>query len=125
MEPLILCVNMEKGRLMRFSFLAMAWGVRVRAVDDRELGQTLAALCGLEPMRENAPSIRIKDEMMVMAFFPDGLIDQWLLAMRKSGLPPVRLKAVLTPTNRAWTCGQLHAMLSQEAAFFAKKEKRP
>ena len=126
MQPLALCVHMEKSRITRLSFLAMGLGILLREVPDADLGQPLGALCGLEPRIPSAPKIQVPEEMMVMAHFPDALMDRWLLAIRQSGLPPVRLKAALTPTNRAWHCGQLYAAISQEAAAFAKgKEAKP
>lgn len=52
--------------------------------------------------------------MLVMAFFPDELLDVLFLAMRKNGLSMPPLRAILTPTNRAWHCGRLYAELRQE-----------
>ena len=126
MQPLVLCIHMKKNRVMKLSFLAMGLGILLREVPDADLGQPLAALCGLEPRKSSAPAVQVPEEMMVMAHFPDALMDRWLLAIRQSGLTPVRLKAALTPTNRAWHCGQLYVLISQEAASFAKgKEDKP
>ena len=125
MQPLVLCVHMEKSRVMRLSFLAMALGIAVRDVPDADLGQPLAALCGLEPRNPRAPKVQVTEEMLVMAAFPDALMDRFLQSIRQSGLQPVRLKAVLTPANRGWHCGQLCAALSQEAASMAAMEKKP
>ena len=119
MQPLALCVHMEKSRVMRLSFLAMPLGIVLREVPESDWGQPIAALCGLEPRKSRAPAVQVPGEMMVMAHFPDALMDRWLLAIRQSGLAAVRLKAVLTPFNRGWHCGRLYAMLSQEAAAFA------
>ena len=123
MQPLVLCIHMEKSRVMRMSFLALGLGISLREAPDSDLGQTLGALCGLERRKSGAPKVQVPEEMMVMAYFPDALMDRWLLAIRQSGLTPVRLKAVLTPHNRAWHCGQLYATISQEAASFAKRKE--
>lgn len=121
MRPLLLCIHTEKERALRLSFLAMSLGIRVRLVKEEELGQSLAALCGLEEGGAAAPA-PVGEEMLVMAFFPDGLLDRFLAALRHSGLGPVRLKAVLTEHNRAWTCAQLYSQLSAEAAAFAARK---
>ena len=124
MEPLLLCVQLDQEKLTRLSFLALGLGIRVRPVKKEEWGQPLGALCGLLPFVQSAPGLRIPDEMLVMAGFPDGLLDAFLRAYRESGLAPVRLKAVLTDTNMRWHFGQLHAQLCQEAAFFAARGSR-
>ncbi len=111
---------MEKSRLMRLSFLAMGLGIAVREVMEGDLGQTLGVLCGLDERKAPAPKAQVTEEMLVMAHFPGPLLDRFLLALRQSGMAPVRLKAVLTPHNRGWTCGRLCAMLSREAAAMEK-----
>ena len=119
MPPLALCINMEKSRVMRLSFLALGLGITLREVPESDWGQPLGALCGLGPRKQSAPDVRVAEEMLVMASFPDALMDRWLSALRQSGMAPIRLKAVLTPHNQAWNCGQLYALLSQEAAAFS------
>ena len=51
-------------------------------------------------------------------------MDGLLKALRSSGLGPVRLKAVLTPTNRGWHCGALYTALRQEAEDYRKALKK-
>ena len=55
------------------------------------------------------------EEMLVMAFLDDTQLDLLLQALRDSGLAPIRLKAVLTPVNQNWNCGQLYTALRDEA----------
>lgn len=115
MQPLLLCVAMEQSRLMHVSFAAMSMGIRVKAVKEDQWGQTVAALCGLEPENPHPPKARVGDEMIVMAFFDSALVDRLLKSLR-DGKQSVRLKAVLTPYNQRWTCGQLYTHLREEAA---------
>ncbi|MBR3105638.1 MAG: DUF3783 domain-containing protein [Clostridia bacterium] len=119
MQPLLLCIGMEQNQLMRVSFAAMALGIRVKAVAEEEWGQTIGALCGLEPGNTNAAEVRISEPMIVMAFFDSALMDRLLKSLR-DGRQTVRLKAVLTPYNQHWTCGQLYRQLCQEAAQMGK-----
>ena len=49
-------------------------------------------------------------------------LDAFLAGWRSTGLPPVQLKAVLTPTNRSWPPALLQAQLAQEAAAFRSKK---
>lgn len=122
MTPLVLCIHLPEEQVMRLSFLAPNLGIQLQNVPPAQWGQTLGALCGLDPRREAAPSVRLKDGMMVMAFFPDGLMDRWLQTMRTSGMPPIPLKAVLTAHNRGWNCAELCAALSREAMMLQKQK---
>ena len=115
MQPTLLCMGMDPNQLMRVYFDAAALGVRVKAVGESDWGQTVGALCGLEPMNPSPQKASVDEAMIVMAFFDDALTDSMLRTLRESG-QGVRLKAVLTPTNRHWTCSQLYRQLSQEAA---------
>ena len=49
-----------------------------------------------------------------MALFPAGMAQQFLLALKRAKLPPVALKAVLTPTNSRWNPSQLYQELCRE-----------
>ena len=119
MHPLLLCVHMESAKLMRVSFAAMALGIQVKEVRKDQWGQTVGALCGLDQENPKAPTGTIKEEMLIMAFFPNNLMDAFLKELRSSGCA-VRLKAVLTSHNRAWPLSFLYQQLLAEAASFQK-----
>lgn len=123
MQPLLLLIHMEESRALRFTFAAMAQGVQVKSVSAAQTGETLAALCGLEAVK-NAPPAPVTEEMMVFAFFPDAKLSSLLAALRQTGLAPVRLRAALTPHNRVWNCAHLQKeLVCEAAAFYAGKEK--
>ena len=75
----------------------------------------------LIPAMANVPAVQVEEEMLVLAFLPEATMDKLLRALRESGLT-VRLKAVLTPTNMHWNCGQLYRELRGEAAAFAARK---
>ena len=54
------------------------------------------------------------DEMLVMCHMLSDQLDAFLRAMRECGMPPIALKAVLTPTNVTWNSLTLHDELSRE-----------
>ena len=122
MHPLMLCIHISKERALRLSFAAMSLGVRVKIVAPDQEDQTLAALCGLEQPAAKAPKAQVDGEMLVFAFMEDQLLERLLPALR-SDMAPVRLKAVLTPDNRGWTCGQLYRELKGEAEAFEKNNR--
>ena len=120
MQPLLLCIHMEPEKLTRVSMLSLSLGIKVIEVKKEDYGQTLSALCGIAEKKPNPPSCRVLGEMMVMAFFPGKLLDDFLSLLRKNGIPPIPLKAVLTEHNQAWHLGQMYLMLSQEAMMMEK-----
>jgi len=117
MKPLILLYNMNETRRSSIAMLAAYLGIRVRVVAPGEYGQTIGALCGLEGGAGGQGLWNdFSDEMLLMAFFSEALLHRFLDAFRGAGMPPVRLKAMLTETNSQWTSPQLHAELTREEA---------
>ena len=114
MQPLLLCVHMDSSRLLRVSMSALSMGIAVKEVTPDQWGQSLAALCGLEPMKDHPPAVSVSEEMIIFAHFPNDLLDRFLAEMKKAQIT-VRLKAVLTPHNRQWNPGFLCAALHMEA----------
>ena len=58
--------------------------------------------------------------MLVLAFFDDAGLNDILATLRSSSLPSVKLKAVLTETNRQWNCGRLYRELKSEQEALKK-----
>lgn len=121
MSPMILCVEMDPGKLMRVSLLASSLGIRTAEVKRDRQGMLLGALCGIDPAGKEKAG-KVPGEMLVMAHFPDALADRFLKALRESGCG-VALKAMLTPYNRFWTCERLFRELTREAAAMGGKAK--
>lgn len=114
MEPLIVCAGMDRAREMRLSLIALSLGISMRTAGPDAWGQPLGALCGLD-RRAAGKAGKPLGEMLVMAFFDDGLMNRFLAALRQNGVR-VPLKAVLTPHNRAWPLTRLYTELKTEAA---------
>ena len=114
-QPVLLMYNLSGERARAVSVAAMRLKIRVRRVSPEEYALPLAILCGLEgETEEGAPVCPFEEEMLVMALFPAGMMNAFLQAMRRAGISPVALKAVLTPTNAAWNSVRLHEELSRE-----------
>lgn len=112
-QPVLLCYNLEKEKYGKVRLAAMRFKVRVRPVGREEYACPLVALCdGKEPAQADAAG-SFQDEMLVMAYFPQVLVTQFLQALRKAGAA-IALKAVLTPTNAAWSSLTLHGELCKE-----------
>lgn len=113
-QPVLLCYNLEKEKYGKVRLVAMRFKIRMRPVSREEYGQPLAALCGGEGDAASPGAEPFQDEMLVMAYFPQTLVMQFLQALRKTGAAPAALKAVLTPANAGWSSTALHGELCKE-----------
>lgn len=114
-KPAILCFCMKPERLTRLSFLCAGLGIAVTVPSEEERALPLGAICGSLPgIPPKAPTNMLPAEMIVFAHLTDAQLDEFLTKWKQTGLAPVRLKAVLTDTNRFWTPAVLQAQLLAE-----------
>ena len=117
MEPLVLyhIPDPEKAKLI--TDLCRSLHFKTKPVTPQDSGKTVGALCGI-PAKTAAP-LALQPELPELLIF-SGLqsegLDLFLAAYRKAGIPPVALKAVVTPHNKDWTLSALAAELQQERA---------
>ena len=87
--------------------------LRMKAVEPGQYGLPLAQV--LEGSGETAGvEGEFSDPMLVFCSLTGPQLDRLLGAMKRAKLPPIPLKAVLTPTNRDWTSQQLWQELRWE-----------
>lgn len=124
-KPTVLAFNMSPESLSRLRFACARSGAAVRPVAPEEYALPLGVLCDMTPAPAEAPApcAAFSDEMLVMAFFTNQQVNRLLASMKQLRLRPVALKAVLTPTNAAWDCAQLHGELMKEREAFAQHRK--
>ena len=113
--PTILLYEIDPQKESRLKLLCLALKIKVRQVKKEEYQETLAALCGMEPLPGGLYSgSELGEEMLVMANFPTRLLEAFLQKYRRKKLAPIALKAVLTETNLRWDSLQLHEELKRE-----------
>ena len=117
MQPVLLGICLDRGKEMRLSMIAMSLGIRFRPVAESEYGLPVGALAGDQVPAGKLQTLPVDGEMIVMAHMTEKQTDALLDAIRTSGMQPIRLKAVLTPTNRFWSCGRLYQELRKEYFF--------
>ena len=92
-------------------------GIRPLDVAPTELHHSLGALLGL-PGFDREPGLWLgrgfDEEMLVMFVLQGTMLRDFLAFFREEGLPPVALKAMITPTNVNWTSLALHEALKEE-----------
>ena len=114
MSPTILVFNIPADKLSKLRFTCMRLGIQVRPVEPADYGQTIGALCGMADRTDSpAPEETFTEDMLVMNGFNQQLANR-LLAALKQGRLPIRLKAVVTPTNALWNPVELYKELTAE-----------
>ncbi len=124
-QPVLLCYNLSEDSYRKLRLIAMRLKIRVRVVRPWELKQTLAWLVqSTASLPEDTPDAgAFSEEMLVMAHFPTGMGNAFLQLARRGGVPPIPLKAVLTPTNSEWDSLTLHAEISKERDALSQGRK--
>ena len=116
MRPTILTFNLSEARISKLRFLCMKLGLTVRPVPTEDFCQPLSALCGLSDPAQAAAAEPFSKEMLVFCHMDNAQVNRFLQTATQMRFAPVALKAILTPTNAAWTPAQLCQELKQERA---------
>ena len=104
----------QREKSIRIKLSSM--NIVVRVVSTAEQIQTLGRLSGMPNCSTSAAAhaVPFQDEMLVMSMFTRAQMDEFLQFFHDSGLPPIELKAVVTPANASWTAVKLHRELKKE-----------
>ena len=116
MRPTILTFNFTEARLSKLRFLCMKLGILVKPVPSEDFCQPISALCGLAEAAESAPAEAFPEEMLIFCHMDNAQVNRFLQTAKQMRFAPVALKAILTPTNAAWTPVQLCRELKDERA---------
>ena len=111
---------MDENKTALIRTLCHNLNVRIIKIYRPQYGETIGALAGIPIFRLSNQPYRGEDfnffsmEMMVMCGFSSDELDAFLKAYRDAGIPPVWLKATVTPHNMNWTAAQLYRELAEE-----------
>ena len=100
--------------------LSVRLGLKLTVVPPERQGLTVEALFAGETA-EGAAEAPFAEELLVLCGVGAGAMNLLLAELRRRHVP-IALKAVMTPTNAAWTVQQLHAELCREREAIAKGE---
>ena len=117
------CLEERTMRIIRY---LTAQGVSVRTVQPAELNETLGCLFslpGYEKQKTPALPPPAVPEMLVMHGFNRAMLDGFLRFFRTENIRRVELKAMLTPTNAAWTAAELSRHLLAERDALQKRPR--
>ena len=106
---LLFGVSTQKYRAVRVA--AEKIGVDVTAVNRRDYGQKIGTLAEISGFHKNGKIYNGPDFAMEMH---SQQVDAFLAEYKATGLPPVALKAIVTPYNVSWTADALFRELMKE-----------
>lgn len=114
------CSGPQWGKLRQMLVMLR---IRVRMVAPEQYGLPLETVVSgkTEGLQARPVPEEFSDPMLIFCHLPDPKLEQVLMAMRRAGLPPIPLKAVLTPTNREWDSQQLWTELRREHEAMSKQ----
>ena len=113
--PMILAFNLSAEAMEALRGVCSPLGLRMKAVPRESFAMPLGGMVGLPVTKmENTVTQGFDDPMLVMCGLDEARLDAFLRALRYAGLPPIPLKAILTPTNAAWNALTLHQELCRE-----------
>ena len=118
--PTILLYNLDNPRGAKIRRMCLSLRLRTALVPRESYGLPLGALAEGAVPETPSSGDGFDDEMLLIVNCPGPLLDLFLQAFRRQKLAPVRLKAVLTPTNREWDSVALHAELCRERQAIAE-----
>lgn len=118
----ILLFHVDAAKANRIESLCKRLGIRTSNIKPALYSQKLGYLAGIPGFpKEEKPYIGpdFPSEMMVFSDMSDRL-DQFLSEYKKAAIPPIGLKAVITPHNIFWNAEDLYKELFKEHQFFQK-----
>ena len=115
MKPTVLTFQLPAKHLAKLRMAAMHMGLAVRPVAVHEYLQPIGSFTGRCGSFESLYDGKgLPEPMLVFSGLPQGLLSPLLDAMRAAKIPPVSLKAVLTPSNEGWNTLELFQALCDE-----------
>ena len=111
----------EKRTAIRLLSLRLGYSV-LDVLPEQQSMKISELLSGAKPAGQNP--ISFTDEMMVMSGFSSQDMHTLLDGMRNNGCP-VRLKCIVTETNKSWTATRLHKeLIAEDQAMRKRTSKR-
>lgn len=120
MKPTLLLCNIPAEKMGVLRLLSVRLGLKLTVVLPERQGLTVEALVNGDTA-EGAADDSFAEEMLVLCGVGAGAMNLLLAELRRRHVP-IALKAVMTPTNAAWTMQQLHAELCREREAIEKGE---
>ncbi len=117
----ILLFNMNKDRQLSIEKLCRSLSIKSSYIKLSSYSQSLGYLAGIQGFPRTPSTFNgaeLESEMLIFSGMDSGLTDRFLQAAKDNHLPPITLKAIVTPTNIFWTPIKLYQELKKEHNSF-------
>ena len=121
MSQVILTFQLQKEKEDAVASICKSLGIKLLGVPVKDYTQKLGYLAGVKGFsREKAvyDVTPFPTEMLVCSGMDPNQVDAFLAEYKKTGLPVIGLKAVVTPHNVFWTATELFRELMKEHLAF-------
>ena len=109
----VFCFNLPAEQLRRLSICAEKAGAAAVEVPQADFSQTVGALLGVLPRKNEVCLAPFSQPMIIMSTFENTKMDLFLKELKAEQVR-ITYKAVVTPTNLMWRCDALLAELVKE-----------
>lgn len=124
MQAKLLCYNLTGDRARFVNALCAEMNIDMQMVDKSEYSKPLSELLGFDTQADiKYTGEGLTDEMLVLCFFTQDMLKNFLTAFRQNGVKPVALKAMLTEHNFEWSSIELYNDLKKEHEYFLKNKQ--
>lgn len=113
-HPMVLLYNLDTPKGAKIRRMCLPLGLRTRLVEPTEYGLALNDLVEGKTPETPWDGETFTDEVLLLVNCTGPLLDKFLQGFRRNKIPPVSLKAVLTPTNGTWNSLELKTELTRE-----------
>ena len=113
----ILIFNLSDEKKAALQVIGRDMKIQLLEVRPVDYEQQLGYLAGVTGFQKNGRSVMTSAfplEMLVFSGFSSDRMDQFLDKYKQTGLPAIRLKAMITPSNIFWTPKKLFGEILQE-----------
>ena len=121
MSQTILTFQLQKEKESAIAEICKRLGIRLKAIPTKDYAQKLGYLAGIKGFPQEKVTfsgIPFPAEMLVFSGLNSDQVDAFLAEYKKTGLPAIGLKAIVTPHNVFWTAEALFRELMQEHLSF-------
>lgn len=114
MRATVLLFQVAAEKRAKLAVLCHKCRITMKIVEQNQYSLPLEAILRGEKAEAQTP---LEGEMLLMAGFSAVQLQQFLVGFRNERIAPIALKAMLTPSNRAWDAYTLYQHLSTEHAL--------
>lgn len=127
-ESVLLYNFSDKEIEKKIKAILIQMGIKIKKADHSHLNETVGYLLGIkgvEPSNQSYDGEPMPGQLLVMKGFTGDRLDHFLMQMRRSGIPRIPYKAVITQSNQNWPLKRLYKEIVREHEELAPRQKSP